>query len=243
MNTTSLSADAGGSTEALVVERQIPGIGFDRLTMNGDSATLKHSRGLCNINKISNWTENRLDLFRTSYLAVQKDRLPTTLLGMVLLLWGCIGYFAVTHCEKGMAVVALVGAAMTGIGYVLYTTEAILFATKKTPLDGCDISYDPGSGNRSQIIQAYIRAIYGLFYGGVSPPDAPEKSYSKNVLAWNILPKGKDVIDIHPGHIMIEQTRRFLGIGPATSTTFVTPMKNVQWLHFASTVRTTTSSV
>jgi hypothetical protein len=235
-NGVAMAAPAVSTDEQLIVDKQIPLIGFDRLTISGGSATIKHSRGLFNINKISNWTENRLDLLRTCYLAIQKDRMSNMQFGGSLFLWVIIAYFASSSCNGGLMTISMLMCFVTILIYLFFTSEKVLLATKKAPLEGCDVSYEPG-GTKDRIIDAYVRTLYGLFYGGASPPQSPEKSFTKNVLAWNVLPKGKDIVNIFPGHIMVERSRKFMGIGPATSSTFVVPMKNLQWLHFASTGR------
>ena len=61
---------------------------MDRLVVAGDSVNIKQSRGLFNIEKISNWKDIQLDLFRTAYMCIQTDRTSALPLILGLLFWG-----------------------------------------------------------------------------------------------------------------------------------------------------------
>eukprot|EP01052_Picozoa_sp_SAG31_P060018 SAG31_NODE_19244_length_608_cov_1.214145_1_plen_202_part_11 len=185
---------------------------------------------------MSSWRDNQVDLLETAYFAYKTDHLSSVFLigpALFCLVIMIYGYAACQTFLLGFGAFLLLAAIAA---YYVITEESFLLATKRTNLDGFDVSYRASARSASDVVKAYVSVIYNLFYNGVAAPQKL-KNFTKNVLAWNVVPKGKDTIDIYPGHVEVEQSRQLCGIGPKQSIQYAIPMQNLQWLHFSSSGR------
>jgi hypothetical protein len=216
------SCDASPPNDNLVISRpkhwvMLPGnirllpCGEDSIVVSNDTVDINQSRGCFNIAALSNWQNMSLDMAKTAYLCISTDRCSAKGLILQCLFLGALGAYGVMQGSVVLEALALLGLLVTNICFAAVSEDSVLFATKKTELDGCDGDYE--GSEREAVEQKYLSSIYRNFLG--TPPPAvgaaPEVKFEKNILAYRALPKGKDTIEVHRGHMKVEKKSQWYG--------------------------------